>query len=377
MDLGAAVERRVGIAEYAREAGWILESRLYAFLFLGQHKEYLASVQFDGILSMVRSSQPTLREIVLKAGVPVVDLWQDCPELSLPRVYPDHHAAGRLAATHLIELGLRNLLFYSHTVDRRVTELRRNGFREMAKSRGLGVDEIWWDSHTPMPKGLTRVSWLAQQLKSRSLPVGVMAGNDAVASDVLDAAHLAGLRVPEDVAVVGVDNDPILAELGAVPLTSVEIARPRVGYEAAALLDRLIDGEKPPRHPILVPPAGVIARRSTEILAVSDADVLTAVRYIRDHFRESISVTDVAASTFLSQRRLQDRFQSALGHSILDEITRQRVNFARHLLTQTKHKIAIVATMGGFGSMHHMSKVFRRELKISPMAYRQKYRVDA
>lgn len=371
MDLNAAVERWVGIAEYAREAGWILESRLFAFLSLGQREQYLASTRVDGILSMVRKADPGLREVVANADVPVVDLWQYHPEFKVPRVLPDHEAAGHLAADHLMDLGLKRLLFYSHAIDR--LAIRRDGFRDAARARGVKIDEIWWDSQTPVPEGLGRVGWLAGQLKAFAHPLGVMAGNDVVASDVLDAAEYAGLRVPEDVAVIGVDNHPILAELGAIPLTSVDIARARVGYEAAALLDRMIDGEKPPQNPILVAPAGVVTRRSTQMLAVSDPDIIEAIRFIQEHFREPITVTDVAAKTFLSRRRLQDRFHAALGHGMSEEITRQRLEFSKHLLMQSEHKISSIATMAGFASLDHLGKVFRRELGTTPQAYRQAY----
>jgi LacI family transcriptional regulator len=380
MELGGfAAERRAGIAEYARDAGWVLENRLIAFLAQGRHEEYLASFEIDGIISMLHSGkdQPfrdALYKLVASARVPVVDLWHDYPRLEVPRVHLDHRAAGRLAAEHLLDLGMKRLLFYSHAVDRRVANVRRDGFQETAAARGVAIEELCWGSETPIPKKLGRVGWLAARLLASELPLGVMAANDMVASDLLDAADHAGLRVPEDIAVIGVDNDPILTELGLVPLTSVEVDKQRVGYEAAALLDRMLGGAAPPKQPMLIPPAGVVTRRSTEVLAVSDPEVVRAVRFIQEHFREPISVANAAAETFLSRRRLQDRFRAALGHGISEEITRQRIQFAQHLLTQTEHKIGTVARMAGFSSVHRMSKVFRRNLVTTPQAYRDSHR---
>jgi LacI family transcriptional regulator len=370
---GENVDRRVGIAEYAREAGWILESRLMAFLAIGRHKEYLASIPIDGIISRMLNSRPELHELVASAKVPVVDLWKSWPELNVPRVLLDYKAGARLAADHLLDLGFKQLLFYSHTVDRGAADLRCDGCREAADARGAKVNEVWWDSHVPTPEALGRIGWLADELKKFVPPIGVVASNDFAALDVLDAADHVGFNVPEDVAVIGSDNDPILTELAAVPLTSVDIARPRLGYEAAALLDRMIDGQEPPASPILIAPAGVVVRRSTEVIAIADADVSAAARFIRDHFREPITVEDVIAKSFLSRRRLQDRFLAALGHGMNEEITRQRVQFAKHLLMQTKHKVSAIAKMAGFGSVHRMSKVFKREVETSPQAYRQKY----
>lgn len=214
---------------------------------------------------------------------------------------------------------------------------------------------------------------MAEELKKLPTPLGVLALNDVVAAEVIDAAELAGLSVPTDIAVLGIDNDPVLTELGTVPLSSIDIARERVGYEAAALLDRLMRGEPAPQSPILVQPLGVVTRRSTETIAVHDADIARAARYIRDHFREPICVADVAAHTFLSRRRLQDRFQAAIGHGMNEEITRQRLEFAKHLLTQTNHKIAMIASLSGFSSAHRMSKVFQRVLSTTPQTYRHTY----
>jgi LacI family transcriptional regulator len=373
MDLAVAGPRRTGIAHYAHEAGWIMDAGLFALLSSGSHTEYLASVDVDGILSSVRKSEPHLRQIIEDAQVPIVDLGQSYPELMLPRVFPDHRAAGVLAANHLIDLGLRHLLFYAHIIDHPAPGLRRDGFRDAALGRGMNVDELWWDSTKPVPGGGTRVAWLATHLRSLSRPLGVLAGNDLVAPDVLDAATRAGLRVPEDVAVIGVDNDPIVVELGPVPLTSVDTARERVGYEAAALLDRIIDGEAPPKHPILIEPAGVIARRSTEMLAVSDPDLIKAIRFIQNNFRSPITVSDVVASTFLSRRSLQDRFQEVLGRGMSDEIARQRLESCKHLLIHTTHKISAIANMTGFGDVNRMGKAFKREFGVTPLEYRQSY----
>jgi LacI family transcriptional regulator len=173
--------------------------------------------------------------------------------------------------------------------------------------------------------------------------------------------------------VVGVDNDPIVAELGVVSLTSVDLARQRVGYEAAALLDRLMSGEKPPKKPIYVPPSGVVVRQSTQTLAVSDADVAKAIRFVHDNFRKPISVADVAANTFLSRRQLQTRFLKAVGHGMNEEISRQRIEFCKYLLTQTAHKVSAIATMSGFSDLNRMGKTFKRKVGITPQEYRRTY----
>ena len=375
MDLNISPERQAGVVDYAREHGWIIDSRLFAFLARGQHRAYLAGSQVDGIVSMVYASNPELLTLIRATGVPVVDLWHDMPQWKVPRVLLDHDAIGRLGAEHLLALGFRTLMFYSHTVDSRIAEGRRDAFCEVATARGARCEELWWSTDTPMPRGVGRIGWLGRQLAALPRPLGVLAVNDVVASEVVDAAEQAGLRVPEDVAVLGADNNPILTELGAVPISSIDVAKRRVGYEAAALLDRMMNGQTVGPEWIRVPPIGVTVRRSTEVLAVSDREVAQAARFIRDHFREPITVADVSAAAFLSRRRLQDRFQAAVGHGMNEEITRQRLLFGKHLLTQTSNKISTIARLAGFGSVQRMSKVFGRELGISPRDYRQKFQV--
>lgn len=375
MPTGYSNERRAGVVRYATEANWILDSRLTAHLGEGDYSFYLATTEFDGCLAM---STGHLKPPLEALTVPVVDMWHDHPEMICPRVLQDHHAVGRVGAQHLLERGFQNLLFYTHTVDRRVALIRQEGFMEAAKEepthRNIAVYELTWGRETPMEPHENRLTWLGRMLSQMKKPLGVMAVNDAVAAEVVDAAMLIGLKVPEDVAVVGVDNDPILTELGAIPISSVDNARERIGYEAAALLDRMIDGETPPTEPVLIPPAGVVLRQSTEVVAVDDVNVGKAARFIRDHFREPISVNDVAAKCFLSRRRLQDLFREALGHGMSEEILRQRLLCSQHLLTNTTNKIDRIARMSGFRSGMRMSKVYQRELGTTPQQYRQNYR---
>lgn len=381
MPTGYSHERRAGVVRYATEAGWILDSRLTAHLNEADSAFYLATTAFDGCLTM---STGTIKPLVASLQVPVVDMWHEHVDLKCARVLQDHRAIGRLGAVHLMERGFQNLLFYTHTVDQRAARARVEGFTQAVREdrgpdalpRDIWLSELSWGRETVMDPGENRLQWLGRKLLEMRRPLGVMAVNDAVASEVVDAAVLSGLRVPEDVAVVGVDNDPIMAELGTIPLSSVDNARERIGYEAAALLDRIIGGEPMPTEPILIAPAGVVLRRSTEVIAIDDVNVGDAARYIRDHFRHPISVSDVAARSFLSRRRLQDLFRQHLGHGMSEEILRQRMLCSQHLLVNTTNKIDRIARMSGFRSGMRMSKVYQRELGMTPLQYRQKYRTS-
>jgi LacI family transcriptional regulator len=365
-------ERRAGIARYAREAGWVLDSRLTAFQAQGREAEYIASSRVDGVISMVTSGAPWVLKCIRQMDVPVVDMWYDLPAGMGSQVLLDHHAIGAAGAEHLLSRGLRNLLFYFHTVDQRTAGWRAEGFRERAGRAGVETRVLSWDAGRHAGGGGGgRVQWLAGELLKLGRPLGVMASNDPVGCEVLEAAELAGLRVPDEVAVLGVDNDVVVAELATVPLSSVDSARERVGYEAAALLDRLMSGEAAPRSAMRVAPAGVVTRRSTEVLAVEEEDVAEALRFIRDRHREAIGVDDVAAVSRLSRRRLQDRFRGAMGHGIAEEITRQRIEEAKRLLTGTEQKVDRIARLAGFAGGERMSKVFRREVGMTPGEFRK------
>jgi LacI family transcriptional regulator len=370
-------ERQTGIVRYARQAGWIVDSSLPRYQAVGEDQEYLDASQYDGVITLCSRAAPWLPELLKRFTVPVVDLWADYPGEPYPRVLLDHVAIGRAGGQHLLAKGYRNLLFYTHAIEGKASIGRGQGFREVAEAAGAQHHELQWD-HRVGPNGRpARAAWLAAWLAKAELPVGVMGSNDPIACEVLEAAELAGLEVPRQVAVVGGDNDLTVAELALVPLTSVDSAKERIGYEAAALLDRLMAGARPPAEPILVPPGGVIARRSTDALAVRDPDVAAALRFIQEHFHEPITADDIAAQAGISRRHLQDRILANTGRTIHEMITSQRLECAQRLLVSTHTKIQVVAQQSGFGTGEHLCKVFRRLVGMSPEQYRERYTTSA
>jgi LacI family transcriptional regulator len=366
-------ERQTGIIRYAREAGWILDARLFAFHAVGQDWSYLRCSNFDGVLALCSRAAPWLVRVVKQLSIPVVDMWADYPALRCPRVLLDHVAIGRVGAEHLLARGFRELLFYTHALERRVASLRWQGFAAAAESAGARARQIVWDHRAPAPNGQNRVDRLAKWLAAAPLPLGVMGSNDFIAGEVLEAAQLASLDVPRQVAVVGVDNDPLATDLAVVPLSSIHSAKESVGYEAAALLDRIIRGEPPPPGPVLVPPGRVVTRRSSDALAVRDADVAAAIKFIHERFRDPITVGEVAARYLVSRRHLQDCFLNETGRTISETITWKRLDHAQHLLLETVTKVELIAHESGLGTGENLCKIFRRHVGISPQAYREKY----
>ena len=216
---------------------------------------------------------------------------------------------------------------------------------------------------------------LAAWLHALSKPVGLMACNDDRGRQVLEACRTAGVAVPEEIAVVGVDNDELLCELSDPPLSSVALDTERGGYEAAQLLDGLMSGRIRQPARILVAPLGVVTRRSTDIVAAEDREVAAAVRWIRDWARRGpLRVAEVAQAVKLSRRSLEVRFRAALGRSVRAEIERVRLEHARSLLAETDLPTSQVAELSGFGSPSYLALVFRRRFRSTPTRYREEAR---
>jgi LacI family transcriptional regulator len=206
-------------------------------------------------------------------------------------------------------------------------------------------------------------------------PVGIFAAVDYFGVALTQVCREIGLRIPEDVAVLGVDNDDVYCRLARPPLSSVIPSAQRVGYEAGALLDQLLNGHKPPREPVLVEPLGIQTRRSTEVLATDDEDVVAAARFIRESAHQPIKVADVLRVVPVSRRALERRFRRALGRGLAEEISRVRLERGRRLLAETDLSMSRVAEHSGFTDASHLTSVFHRELGITPSEYRRQTRV--
>jgi LacI family transcriptional regulator len=228
------------------------------------------------------------------------------------------------------------------------------------------------------PSARARRDWdvaeeeIASWLLSFSRPVGVMACFDIRARQVLDACRRAGLVVPDQVGVIGVDNDEFLCGLTDPHLSSVALDPRRAGYEAAKLLDELMSGRQRPRAQVsFIPPLDVVTRRSTDVVALDDADVSAALRFIREHACDGIGVKDLLDEVPLSRRVLEGRFRNLLGRTPHEEIARVRFERARQLLRETRMPMAEVARRSGFRNPEYLSTAFRQEFGTSPNAYRK------
>lgn len=343
-------------------------------VYLGEHgrgddpPKWLSNWRGDGVIARIENDR--IARVVMKAGLPAVDVSAARKLSKLPWVETDDRAIAYAAARHLLDRNFRRLAFCGD--DRfNWSRWRCEHFQKAAAEAGATCSV-----YKPSPRALadwdTMENEIGQWLLSLARPVGVMACYDIRARHVLDACRRVGLEVPDQVAVVGVDNDEFLCDLTDPPLSSVAPDSVRTGYEAAALLDRLMAGkEKRQGQAIFVEPLGVISRRSTDVLALGDVEIASAVRFIREHACEGIAVKELLSAIPLSRRVLEDRFRKLLGRTPHDEIVRVRFERVRQLLRESALPLSAIATRSGFRNAEYLTTAFRREFGVSPNAYRK------
>lgn len=313
-------------------------------------------------------------EEVLALGIPAVVVGHSRTEISgLVNVVTDSETIGRMAAEHLLACGFRSFAYCG--VENAPWSLgRRTAFVKRIEQAG------WHCAVYPQHKSRTwnqEVSLLTHWLRSIKPPYGLMACNDDRAQQALEACRRADLAVPNAVGVIGVDNDEVICGLSNPPLSSIALGFERAGYDAAEILARMIAGEKEAPSRILVSATHLVARRSTEVVAVSDAHLAKALQFIRDQKTGAAPVTAVARSAGLSRRTLEKRFREVLGRSILEEIRRVRTDRIARLLVETDLPVARIADMLGFVDVQHIARYFRVSKQLSPAAYRKAHRGKA
>jgi len=357
-----------GAARYAREHHWHLVTDMI----------YTAKIPLgwngDGIISFI-GYREDLANYILTSKIPTVEISMVRCDLALPRVEGDNEMIGRLAAEHFIERGFRNYA-WAPFMDDVVNTERHHGFGARLAQNGLTCHVL--PAANSQGGGGSTLDWaqrrkiLIRELRSLPKPLAVFGYNDCVAADIIDACEVAGLAVPESVAVLGVDNDTILCECLRVPLSSVCHDLEGMAYQAAALLDRMMKGCKPPKLPLRIVPGGVVTRRSTDILAVENLAVAKALRYIADAYADpKLSVNEIASAAGISRRPLEKAFRKHLNRTINEETLRLRIAKARELLGSTAITVAEIAAATGFDSPHHFYRCFRYRCGMTPRAYRR------
>lgn len=357
-----------GITDYLHEhPGWSIylpEQQRSA-----EAPRWLAHWQGDGVIARIET--PQIAAALSKLKIPVIDVSAARPLPDLPWVETDDKAIACLAAEHLLQRGFRNLA-YCGEIGFNWSRWRGEAFQQAVLSRGAKC--YHFENATRGQAGyrwqeqMDRLShWLCQLPK----PIGIMACYDMKAQQLLDTCRQLGINVPDEVAVIGVDNDELLCNLCDPPLTSVIPDARRTGYLAADLLQQAMSGKKVAAEGHLIEPLGVATRQSTDVLAIEDREIANVVRYIRLHACTGITVKDILRDIPMSRRVLENRFKKLMGKTPHEAILQQRLERVKILLRETELPLEKIASQTGFEHPEYLSVAFRRHFGVPPGAYRR------
>jgi LacI family transcriptional regulator len=360
-----------GVGEFLREQGcdWLIDHETQRLE--RAPPAWLAKWRGDGVIARLHSEQ--VARAVARLRVPAVDVLNALPAApGVHLAHVDEAAIARLAFEHLRMIGLRQFAFVG-PVDRTWARQRRDVFTAAAAEAGMPVHFYELAKHLRVQElASRRAQHLVRWLRDVPRPVGVLAANDSYAWLVSTACRLAGLAVPDDVAILGVDNDEVFCSLARPPMSSVVTAAVRLGFEAARLMDAILrEGDPRDRREIVAPVLGVKVRASTDTLATDDEDVKEALALIRRQGSGKISVNAIAEAVGLSVSTLQRKFRTILGHGVHEESIRHRLQTAMRLLSDTDLSILAVAHRAGFGHQEYLGRVFKLRLGVTPAEYRR------
>jgi LacI family transcriptional regulator len=328
----------------------------------------------DGMLTRVENQRTA--DALARLHLPMVDLRGRFRPPGGVAIVTDPLQCARLAVDHFLARGFRHFAFCGYPgID--FSDERDACWRECLAAKGNSVSSYVptrrqrsEDTTARETRGELDERRIADWLLTLPQPLAVFACNDARGRQVLAACQLARLAVPEQVAVLGVDNDEVICELSDPPLSSIEPDTHRIGYEGAALLDRLMAGRRPSACGVSIPPLGIAARRSSDVMAVDDPDVAAALHHIRDHACEGLRVSQVVSTLSISRATLERRFTQVVGRTPAAEVERVRMNHARLLLVETDYKLRTIATLVGYSTDAQFVTAFRRHTGHTPGEFR-------
>jgi LacI family transcriptional regulator len=334
----------------------------------------LRSWEGDGIIG--NFDDPGIARRVTRARLPVVGFgggygWYVTGS-AIPYLYTNNKAIATLSADHLLDRGFKHFAYcgYAKSPINGWSQERQDAFEGYLRRRATSCaifDRIPQSNHNWATLQRSMGEWLRKLPK----PLGVMAANDNRGRQVLETCRAYDIAVPDEVAVVGVDNDELLCRLSSPPLSSVEQGAKGLGYAAAALLDQMIQGRSSRKRQYVFDPTTVVTRQSTDILAIDDPKVAQAMAFIREHSSEGIKVPQVVNAVAISRSGLESRFSSALGYSIHTAIGHTKLERVRRLVSETELPLKQIAAEGGFKSVQHMTTLFVRTFGQTPGRYRR------
>jgi LacI family transcriptional regulator len=357
-----------GIAQYCAQKGpWSIYHEPRSLF--DDPPYWLEGWEGDGIIARIQT--PRMAEAIRRSRIPCIDVLGAVDGSKIPLVHVDNESLVHMAVDHLIERGYRRFA-YCGLPDQNWSQERFVHFRRYITKKGYPVfchDHVY-------PNRKKACNWeraqnrLSAWIKRLEKPVGIVVCSDQIGTDVMDACRRAGIAVPDEAGVIGVDNDEPLCLVCDPPLTSIDAAHQHVGYRAAQELHRLMRGSPPIKKPVEVKPAGVCCRRSTEAVTLNDANLVRALRYIEDYASHGIRVDAVAEHAGLSRSVLQRRFKQHLGRTVHEELVRTRLSKAENWLVSSTMPLAEIADAAGFKHQEYMGVVFMKRHGVTPAAYR-------
>ncbi len=360
-----------GINQYAQQAGdWLIhvEPR-------GRYERLLMPVGWSGDGVLARINHKALADEINAKGLPAVNVsWYRFKGPRIAQCTADEKLSGEAAAEYFLANGFQQFA-YCGPLDRPgYIDLFAEAYRQALNEAGRPCIIY------PAPSGEQRtLAWnihlasLVKWLKELPKPIALLCWSAARGRQVTEACHYAGLRVPDDVAVLGGEFDELMASISNPPLSTIDQPAEQIGYAAADLLAKLMSGRKPPTHPILFPPTRIDVRHSTDTLAIDDPLVREALRIIREHAPRGVYVAEVVRKLSIARRTLEQRFVRLLGRTPAAEIRRVRIEEAKRLLAESDKSIADVARGAGFSQQDLFSRTFRRTVGMPPSEYRRQH----
>jgi LacI family transcriptional regulator len=358
-----------GIVRYSRINGpWsFYKEQIGLVSYIPQLKNWKP----DGII--VRDS--LIKTELLKLKIPtILALHDSTVPKNLPVIKTDSYAISKLAAEHLLEKGLKRFAFLGFN-NYEWSNQRKTYFEKFINEAGYAVSK-YQSPHKNVGK-----DWGSEQLhvidwiKNLPKPIGIMACNDDRGQHIIEVCKLIGFGVPDDISIIGVDNDPMICEIGDPPLTSIALNVVNAGFEAAKLLDDLIGGIKMKGQQIVVTPTNVVQRQSTDILAVNDSDLKDAIRFMKENAKNKITVDKIVKATNVGRRTLERKFKKTIRKTILAELKHIRIGQISKMLIETNMQISEIVSMSNFSDIEHISRYFKKEKGVSLSQFRKQHKV--
>jgi LacI family transcriptional regulator len=335
------------------------------------HLDRLARFNPDAIVYGSSELAPLVEKFKSKINVAVM---ADFSALGVPSFNVDDYQVGVLAAGHLLQRGLRSMAFFG-PLTYPFSAARYQGFRDTVAEAGFECPQWWYSGKYRGPDSLDGTPEIYDWLRSLTKPTGFLCGCDSWACGLVNCCRGAGLRVPEQIAIVGVDNDELLCSLAHPPVSSVAVPWDHIGEAAALAVEEMFQGKKLKPALTLIKPAFVATRRSTDILAVEDDNVRMALDFIRASAGQSIKINDILRRVPVYRQRLFIDFHRVVGRTVMQEVRRVHVEQACRLIDTTNLSMTEVARRSGFNHYRRMGIAFRKELGQTPSAYRRESRV--